>query len=45
MKTEQWQRGNLLFHAALERGPGERASFLAEACGDDEALRCVGLTP
>jgi hypothetical protein len=27
-----------LFHAALEREPGERGAFLKEACADDEAL-------
>jgi serine/threonine protein kinase len=28
-----------LFDAALSREPGLRAAFLAEACGDDEAIR------
>jgi serine/threonine protein kinase len=28
-----------LCHAALERNPSDRASFLREACADDEALR------
>ena len=28
-----------LYHAALERPPGERAAFLDEACDGDEALR------
>ena len=28
-----------LFHSALERPPEERARFLAEACGSDEAVR------
>jgi hypothetical protein len=27
-----------LYHAALARGPDERAAFLKEACGSDEGL-------
>ena len=33
------QRAKDVFLAALERPPGDRAAFLAEACGDDAALR------
>lgn len=29
-----------IFHAALELGGDQRAAFLANSCGDDEALRC-----
>ncbi|MEK6279919.1 MAG: protein kinase [Acidobacteriota bacterium] len=36
---ERWQHLKALLHSALERQPDERAAFLAEACGDDEALR------
>jgi len=36
---ERWQHLKALLHSALERKPDERAAFLAEACGDDEALR------
>jgi serine/threonine protein kinase/Flp pilus assembly protein TadD len=33
------QRAKDVFLAALERPPAERAAFLADACGDDAALR------
>jgi serine/threonine protein kinase len=33
------RRRSDLYHAALERPPGERSAFLAAACGSDEALR------
>ncbi len=39
MKSEQWQEINLLFHSALDRGPGQRAAFLDQACAGDESLR------
>jgi eukaryotic-like serine/threonine-protein kinase len=39
MKPEEWRQIESLFHAAAGRDPGERASFLAAACGEDEALR------
>ncbi|HET8675204.1 MAG TPA: serine/threonine-protein kinase [Blastocatellia bacterium] len=39
MKADEWQRVNDLFHAALEREPGERAAFLVHACAGDEDLR------
>ncbi|HET8676999.1 MAG TPA: protein kinase, partial [Blastocatellia bacterium] len=39
MKAEEWQQVNELFHAALEREPGERAAFLVHACAGDEDLR------
>ena len=39
MRADEWQRINDLFHAALERDPGERAAFLAQACAADEGLR------
>ena len=35
----QWQRINDLFHSALEREPGERAAFLAQACDGEQSLR------
>jgi serine/threonine protein kinase/tetratricopeptide (TPR) repeat protein len=34
-----WPRVKELFHAALEREPSERASFLDERCKDDDAVR------
>ncbi len=39
MTPERYEQVAELYHAALERAPGERAAFLAEACGPDEALR------
>ena len=35
MDVERAQHVEKLFEQALDRPPGERASFLAEACGDD----------
>ncbi len=40
MQPEHWRQIEQLYHAALERDANERAAFLAEACADDEALRC-----
>jgi serine/threonine protein kinase/Flp pilus assembly protein TadD len=37
--SERWQLVKELFEAALERGPAERAAFLAQACGSDEEVR------
>jgi hypothetical protein len=37
--TNQPNREETLFHAALERAPEERESYLARACGSDHALR------
>lgn len=39
MTPERWQQLDKLFHAALEREPGERAAFLDAACAGDESLR------
>jgi eukaryotic-like serine/threonine-protein kinase len=39
MNPERWQQIERLYHAALERTPDERASFLAERCGEDHTLR------
>jgi serine/threonine protein kinase/Tfp pilus assembly protein PilF len=39
MTSQRWQHLDRLFHSALERLPEERAGFLAEACGTDEAMR------
>ena len=41
MKPEQWQRVKELCGAALQRAPGARAQFLAEACADDSVRREV----
>ena len=35
----RWQQVKQLFAAALERAPQQRTPFLAEACGEDVALR------
>lgn len=39
MHSERWHQIEQIGEAALKRGPGERASFLSDACGDDTALR------
>jgi Tol biopolymer transport system component/serine/threonine protein kinase len=39
MTPQRWKEVKELFYAALERGPADRAAFLAQACGDDHALR------
>jgi non-specific serine/threonine protein kinase/serine/threonine-protein kinase len=42
MNPQKWRQVKELFHAALEREPGERASFLGEACaGDNDVLALV----
>ncbi len=39
MDPERWRRIETLCHEAAAREGDERAAFLAEACGDDAALR------
>lgn len=39
MSPERWQQVKQLFHAVLERAPGERSEFLAQACVSDPELR------
>src|SRR5258708_20669708 len=39
MKADRWQQIDRLFHSRLGCGPEQRAGFLSQACGDDEALR------
>jgi Tol biopolymer transport system component len=39
MTPERWQQVSRIYHDALARDSGERASFLREACRDDETLR------
>jgi len=39
MQERQWQQIKEIFTAALEQPVAMRAQFLAETCGDDEALR------
>jgi serine/threonine protein kinase len=38
-RTTRWNQVKALFHQALDRAPDERAAFLRDACGSDEALR------
>jgi serine/threonine protein kinase len=39
MTSDRWQQIEQLYYAAVERDAAERAAFLDEACGGDEALR------
>ncbi|MGH9847193.1 MAG: protein kinase domain-containing protein, partial [Blastocatellia bacterium] len=39
MPPERWQQIEELYHAALERAPDERGTFLDQACAGDEELR------
>src|SRR5262245_20088888 len=39
MDSERWQAIAHLYESVLERAPGERSAFLAEAAGADDALR------
>jgi hypothetical protein len=39
MTPERWGRVQEVYHDARSRPESERARFLAEACGRDEALR------
>ena len=39
MNAERWKQVNDLFQLAVERAPEERATFLDEACHDDEGMR------
>ena len=38
-QAERWRRVEQLCEAALERADVDRAAFLRDACGDDDALR------
>ena len=39
ISKDRWDRVESLYHAALDRDPDSRATFLDEACGDDVELR------
>ena len=39
MTPERWHQLKQIFQSALERQPLERTAFVAQACGDDVALR------
>ena len=39
MASERWEQLESLLHAALSQPVRQRADFLREACGGDEALQ------
>jgi hypothetical protein len=39
LTAERWREVEAIFLATRDRGPSERAAFLAQACGADVALR------
>src|SRR5262245_38592235 len=39
MTPERWRQVSRIYHDALARDEGDRASFVRDACRDDEALR------
>ncbi|HEY0379038.1 MAG TPA: protein kinase [Pyrinomonadaceae bacterium] len=39
MTIQRWQQIKEIFHASLERAPGERRAFLAQVCAGDDALK------
>jgi len=39
MSSDRWKQIERLYHAALEREPDARKTFLVQACGSDEELR------
>jgi serine/threonine protein kinase len=39
VNADRWRIATAIFHAALERPPDRRPSFLAEACREDQSLR------
>src|SRR5438876_7608078 len=39
MKPERWQKVKVIFQAALDRAPADRAAFVSRACEGDEELR------
>ena len=39
LSPDRWQQVERLFQSALELASAERAAYLAQACGNDEALR------
>ena len=41
MTDRTWQRAQELYHPAMDRPTGERAAFVAAACGDADLLRAV----
>ena len=39
MTPERWGEVKVVLEGALEKGPGDRAAFVAAACGEDSELR------
>src|SRR5947209_5497488 len=39
MRAEHWQECTDIFNAVLDQPPNERAAFIQQRCGDDDALR------
>jgi serine/threonine protein kinase len=39
MTLERWSQVKEIFQSVVDLAPGERSAFLANACGEDEALR------
>ena len=39
INKEHWEKVETIYHAALERDPDTRDSFLSQACGSDKELR------
>jgi tetratricopeptide (TPR) repeat protein len=39
VKAERWRTIEQLYHSALDQEVSQRAAFIEQACGDDEALR------
>jgi hypothetical protein len=39
MTPKRWKEVERVYHATLQRPPGERPAYLADACAGDEALR------
>src|SRR4051812_32135927 len=39
MTLERWRRIEQLYHTLMERAPAEQATYLMEACGEDQELR------
>ena len=44
LSPKRWARVQEVFHAALERPEGTRASYVADACGDDARQRLAALS-
>ena len=45
MQPSRWQQIEELYHAALDREPGQRSAFLGDACKGDADLLISGHIP